>query len=474
MKKMGFNKTVKKTEFFLKFFPLTLCLLIVLLFFRGSAVFCAEVPEVRVKISLTGNFVDLTFDSGYTLLNIPEGTPLPLAPGRYLLLSAGGNIQILDNTGSCRGIYTGPLYLQPLSSAPAEQFFQLHNASFGREYRGALEIFLEGQTLAAVNVLELEAYLRGVLPREVPPSWGNYGGMEALKAQGVASRSYTLYHLQRGRHTGYHLCDTQHCQVYGGKSSETENTNSALEQTRGEILTYNGLCIEAFYHASNGGFTEVPENVWRNPLPYYDSAPDPFDHPDNPLGLNNFVQHRYARWKKDLPREFLQLFLASRGINNSGAVEKVEVRSFFPSGRVEELRIQEAGGKALSLFKGEARTALGLRSQLFTVRRDPEPHVWIASAPNGLEKKEPFGELEGKWVIGGQRGKKMLMGERFAVRSASRQSFVPYLAFIFEGNGWGHGIGLSQNGAYNRSRAGQNYREILSFYYPGTAVEKRY
>ncbi len=455
-----------------------ICIIILIFFlfplFFQVPVYSAYPPEVRVEISLLNTHVELSFNSGYSLVNMASGAPLPLPGGKYRLVSIRGSIQVLDMLGNSQGVFSGPLYLKPLSSQPNSQFFQIHNARFGLEYRGALEVFLDGNTLRVVNILDLESYLRGVLPREMSPSWGNYGGMEALKAQAVAARTYALYNHSLQRHTNFHLCDTQHCQVYGGKSSETENTDSALNQTRGEILTFNGRGISPFYHASNGGFTEVPQNVWTSSFPYFTSVPDPYDDPANPLGLNNFVVHRYARWEADVPLDSLGLLLVRSGFSNPGEVERVDIVSSFPSGRVQEVRIQGMDGAAVSLFKEKARNVLGLRSQLYTVRSEPEPRVWIASSVNGVERKECFPELEGKWVISGYTMKRMLVGESFPVLGDGVKSSVPYQGLVFEGHGWGHGIGMSQNGAYNRSRAGHSYRDILSFYYPGTEINTGY
>jgi stage II sporulation protein D len=443
-------------------------------FFAGVTVSSAAPPEVKVGISLLHSYVELSFDSGYCLINMAEGSPLPLAEGRYRLVAINGNIQVQDRQGNNRGLFSGPLYLKPLSSQPAEQFFQLHNARSGLEYRGTLEIFLEGNSLKAVNILDLESYLRGVLPREISSSWGNYGGMEALKAQAVASRTYTLYYQSRPRHPRFQLCDMKHCQQYGGKSCETENTDRALRETRGEILTYNGVPISAYYHASNGGFTEVPQNVWTGSYPYYDSVADPYDDPNNPLGLSNFVKHRYADWKKDVPLHSVGALLAGSGFKSPGTVEQVDIAAVSPSGRVQELYIRGAGGNTVSLLKEESRNVFDLASLLYTIRSEAEPRVWIASCANGVESKACFPELEGKWALSGHTRKRMLIGETFSVLGEGVKNAVPYASLIFEGHGSGHGVGLSQNGAYNRSRVGQEYKEILSFYYPGTVIETNY
>ncbi|HHT46481.1 MAG TPA: SpoIID/LytB domain-containing protein [Firmicutes bacterium] len=445
---------------------------IVLMFCRATA-YSAEPPEMRIGITLSGKALELSFDGGYEIMNLNTGASLQLSPGRYKLVFSQGGIKILDRAGDSCGVFKGPLYLAPISSQPSEESFCIHNAVYGSEYRGALEISASGGEVKAINVLDLESYLRAVVPEEMPSSWGNYGGMEALKSQAVAARSFALYNQGLQRHDGYHLCDAQHCQYYGGKSKETDNTDSAVNQTCGEVLTYNGSVIEPHYCASNGGYTELPQNVWSSALPYYKSVHDPYDDPDNPLGLNNYIAHRYSTWEASIPLKSLGSILAAGGYGNPGDVKRIYVASTYESGRVEELRV-EGTHRDVSLRKLDARSALGLRSQLYNVRAESEPRVWIASAVNNIEKKECFPELEGKWVASGYTINKMLTGEEFSVLGDGVKGEVPCLGYIFSGQGWGHAVGLSQNGAYNRSRAGHSYRDILSFYYPGAQITTCY
>ena len=264
------------------------------------------------------------------------------------------------------------------------------------ESRGALEIIPEGDDLLAVNVLDLESYLCGVLPAEMPPVWGSDGGMEALKAQAVAARTYALYNREARRHSKYHLCDQQHCQVYKGKDVETRYTDQAVSETCGLILTYEGRIIESFYHASNGGFTELSQNVWQTTRPYLASAPDPYDDPHNPLGLPDFK--RYPPWVVNLPQQFLSDQLAEKGYN-IGEIEQVKIASSFDSGRVEEVILQGKSGRTVSLSKEKTWSVLGLGSQLYTIRRELEAQLWVVSAKHGLEKKESLPDKEEKCVI---------------------------------------------------------------------------
>lgn len=423
----------------------------------------ASAPALlRVGLSLTDIYLLLTLEQGDTMTNMKSGAVISLMPGIYRLENKGSGIQVSDAAGISHGIFGGPLQL-----VPAHSSFTIGNGRFGSSYRGSLEIVMgSNNTIAVVNIVDLESYLRGVVPREMPSSWGSYGGMEALKAQAVVARSYALYHIGAGRHKDdpYDLCDTQHCQVYGGKSAESSNTDTAVADTRGVVLTWNGQVIPAFYHSTNGGQTECSANVWLNPLPFLRSEPDSFDDPQNPSN----IRHHAALWERDVPLSVISALLAGQAA--SAPVDSVRVESAFASGRVNELRII-GRGQTVSFFRERARTALGLRSQLYRVRELPEPRVWIAAATaDGGVTRVSAGELEGRWVVGANGTGGMLAGERFTALAAQRQDIVPYMAYIFEGRGWGHGIGMSQYGAYNRARAGQLHREILSFYFPGTQL----
>ena len=425
---------------------------------------------LKVGITLEDRFIEVSFDEMYRLLEQATGEEISMLPGRHTFFVTESGICVVDFKGRTVGVYGGPLYLKPDRTLFDQSSFILHNAVKGEKYRGAL-IIQQGSNnhIEAINVVSLDSYVRGVVPREMPASWGNYGGMEALKAQAVASRTYALYYQKQSRHNGYDLCDTQHCQVYGGKSCETENTNRAVDETSGEILQYQGRIIAPYYHATNGGFTELAQNVWSESLPYLQSVHDPYDDPANPKNIRNMVIHNQARWETSLSISEVEHRLASSN-NRSGSINHLKIASLFPSGRVNELQISLAGGDSVSYYKESARTVLGLRSQLFHIRETLEDRVWLSGRSSGIDRKENVTELEGKWVINASGERNMLIGDTFIARGASREMQVPQKSVIVEGYGWGHGIGMSQNGAYNRARNDQCYQDILSFYYPGTVL----
>jgi len=130
-----------------------------------------------------------------------------------------------------------------------------------RRYRGRLVVYLSDRgRLNLVNELPLEDYLRGVVPRELGP--GAYPELEALKAQAVAARSYTLRNLGEFADEGYDLCGTPRCQVYGGMTDEHPLSDRAIRETAGEILVDEGQAIDALYSATCGGHTENVEVVF--------------------------------------------------------------------------------------------------------------------------------------------------------------------------------------------------------------------
>ncbi len=165
--------------------------------------------------------------------------------------------------------------LLSLGSEADLYFIPTHQEGFlsldGRNYRGLFLLKNTPGGLSLVNILNLEDYLKGVVPLELSPE--TFNALEALKAQAVAARTYALKNLGRYRHLGFDLTDTQSSQVYGGLSAENPLSNQAVEETTGEVITYKGQLINALYTSTCGGMTEDAENVFLNqPVPYLKST----------------------------------------------------------------------------------------------------------------------------------------------------------------------------------------------------------
>ena len=136
----------------------------------------------------------------------------------------------------------------------------------GSPYRGSFTVFRSGTGVTVVNRTNLEEYLFGVVPRELPPDL--FPEVEALKAQALAARTYALTPRDAYLRRGYDLCSGPACQVYGGVAAEHPLSTAAIRETAGEAIFHDGRLIDALYTAACGGHTENAENVFSNPTPY--------------------------------------------------------------------------------------------------------------------------------------------------------------------------------------------------------------
>lgn len=134
----------------------------------------------------------------------------------------------------------------------------------GKSYRGVIELSLQSGRLLVVNELPLEQYLVGVINSEISSTWP----MESIKSQAVIARTYAVAKKQERSKAFYHLESTVMDQAYEGSDEEDNRATRGVHETEGEVLTYNGVVIQAYYHANSGGRTEASQNVWGVALPY--------------------------------------------------------------------------------------------------------------------------------------------------------------------------------------------------------------
>lgn len=139
----------------------------------------------------------------------------------------------------------------------------------GKWYRGNLIVFNSGSGVTVINEVDLETYIMGVVPSEMPSGWN----IEAHKAQAIAARSYAVANMGKRAKYGYDLKDTPEDQAYGGASSETIKTNNAVLKTKGQVLVFGNKVIPAYYHSSSGGYTINSGAVWFKDLPFVRSVP---------------------------------------------------------------------------------------------------------------------------------------------------------------------------------------------------------
>ncbi len=278
-------------------------------------------------------------------------------------------------------------------------------------YRGFLTVRREPDgTLRVVNTVPLEPYLYGVLPAEI----GTRVPMEAMKAQAVAARTYALKNRGKCAGDGFDLDDTTRCEGYEGVDGETAASNAAVDSTRGQVLTYQGQMIDAPYSTDSGGVTACDTS---GDCPYLQAVRDG----DAADGRDYAATGRFHTWTQTWTPAQLASALARDPRAKVAGFISLTVDGLDASGRITTVTVAGADGTMRAVTGPQLRQILGydvLRSTRVTLTRTPEGN------------------------------------------------------YQFDGKGWGHGLGMSQDGAV--AMAGPPYRktyqEILKHYYVGVQI----
>lgn len=207
--------------------------------------------DESVKISATG-YMDIIDLSTNEIVSTTYGWP-------------GGVVKATQQGLELKDIGVfNPVLLKPIVGAVA--------VVNGNRYRGEFEIQKNGNGVKVINVIDLEEYLYGILKSEMSAK----APIESLKAQAVIARTFALANLKKHEQEGYNLCPKIHCQVYKGMDTETEKIISAVDATKGQILTYDGDIAQTLYHAWCGGVTASANSVWGQDISYLTEVYDPF------------------------------------------------------------------------------------------------------------------------------------------------------------------------------------------------------
>jgi len=210
----------------------------------------------------------------------------------------------------------------------------------GRPYRGRIVVSAAGNRVQVVDAVALEAYVKGVVAAEMPPTWP----AQALEAQAVATRSYALANLTAGR--GFDLYADTRSQVYGGVAAETAASNAAVDATKGQIVTYGGKVADTLFFSSSGGRTGSALEELGTSVPYLVPVADPYD-----------AASPYHDWG---PVLFDAAAVAKR-LKLSAPLADVQVDT-GSTGRARDVTLVAADGSQRVLAGAQFRVALGLRS----------------------------------------------------------------------------------------------------------------
>lgn len=290
------------------------------------------------------------------------------------------------------------LAVSPQSSyEPAVTWFK------GYRYHGDFEyVRRSGDKLTVINIVDIEDYVKGVIPYEMSGSWP----IEALKAQALCARTYAASHFNANSYYGFDVTNDTYSQVYRGLTGATSTSDAAVEQTAGIYILYAGEPISAMYCSSNGGATEDSENITGNAVGYLRGKVDSFEAAAASINAN-------SSWTDTLTRSQLAEKANTLGFSIASA-DSIEI-TYSDTGNVIGMKLTDSNGRSAS-FSGKAcyefcTSTLGLKSISFEISENGDSVTFI-------------------------------------------------------GSGWGHSLGMSQFGAYAMAKVyGFTYDQIVNFYY---------
>lgn len=293
---------------------------------------------------------------------------------------------------------------------------------FPNRYQGEIHVKAKNGKITVINVVDVEDYLRGVVPYEIGKL--DEKRYEALKVQAVAARTYAYKHFGSREALGFDVYADTRDQVYNGTTGATELTDKAIKETAHEIIAFKGEPIEAYYHSTCAGHT-TSLAVWsKDPISYLSPRTD--------LDENGFAyckESSYMKWEQKFDAAKLPALIEANqkaaGVKKPKQFKKIlniVVEGNFEDGRIAVLSVLTEKG---------------------TITARGDKVRWLFSE-NG----------------------KILPSSSFSVKKKNSE-------WILTGKGFGHGIGMCQMGARERARQGQNYRQILEHYYYGAKVERK-
>lgn len=322
------------------------------------------------------------------------------ASGRCVTVTRTSDAKILFefDCGTSKNLAVSPVS----ASGKAVTWFK------GYKYYGAFEYLRRtGEKLTVINVVDMEDYVKGILPYEMNAAWPS----EALKAQAVCARTFAANSFGKYSDYGFDLTNDTYSQAYRGTALATSNSDAAVDATAGQYITYGGKTISAMYYSSNGGGSENSENVFRNYVAYLRGKTDPFEAKSD--SINGKSSWSFTFTKADL----------TAIVNNHGgslsAVSALEL-TYSDSGNVVAMKFSDSAGRSYTFSTSAsyafATSYLGMYSIHYTIADQ---------------------------------------GDRI----------------VFTGGGWGHSVGMSQFGAYAMAKYySYTYDQIISFYYTGVAL----
>lgn len=348
-------------------------------------------------------------------------------------------------------------------------------------YRGSLEIVSYEQGLTIVNELPLEEYLYSVVPSEMPTSYGK----ESLKVQAVCARSYAYNQLLTNQYSGYgaHVDDSTSFQVYNNVE-ENESSIEAVRDTYGKVLDYDGEVITAYYFSTSCGYTSSASEVWMNntPLEYLTGKLQVDEDKTKELDLTEDKKFRdfiinddyetydsdfaWYRWQTKVSLEDLKSTIDAKLQTRYNANSRLILT--LVAGKYVSTPINTVGNiKSITITKratGGVATEVIIKGSKNTVKVISEYNIRILLSPSGNDvvrkddsKVSNMSLLPSAFII---------------IDEITKDDKLT--GYKIRGGGYGHGVGMSQNGVKAMVEDGFKYEEILEHYYTGVNIASIY
>lgn len=387
----------------------------------------------------------------------------------------------------------GRVIIEPVSEEGKIILLSVERSTGNPKYRGRIEITREEKGLIIVNELPLEEYLYAVIPSEMP----TYYGLEPLKVQAVCARSYAYRHLMANSLSSYgaHVDDSVSFQVYNN-IEENEESIRAVKETYGKVVEYEGDVIPAYYFSTSCGHTTDVEYVWPGgrKLPYLRGKLLTMEESESAVSnqkksiyndlskeenFRKFIldeeyrtcdsEFGWYRWnvtidlkdiKKNLDEKLEQRYKANPDLIKTLVKGK-------PTGKkaVYESRPVETVGDIVDIYVVRRGTG-GIVYEL--VIEGTERTIKVITEYNIRALLSPAND-----TVYRMDGKKInnlsLLPSAFFFIDMNDEDGAP-VSVTITGGGYGHGVGLSQNGVKSLADAGKKYDEIISYFFKGTDI----
>ena len=371
-------------------------------------------------------------------------------------------------------------------------------------YRGTIEITKapkKNDLFNIINVLDVESYLRGVVPNEMPVRFG----MEALKAQAILARNYVLKPREANYHN-YDVCDSVACQVYFGANTENEQSDKAIYETQNIVAMHNNELILALYSSTAGGYTESYENAFSADMadgvkmfpgvakPFLKGVPDKEKTPvltdekearkfytTKPETFDN--DSPYFRWVREWDIKELEDVLKNTLVTQSATgFVKPKLNKSSDFGTLKDIKVVKRGvsGKAMSINIITDKNVFNVQKELVirrTFKKDNKalPSANIVFDFETIKAEKPESKLvwenwDNTQDDDTKQPEKQEKTEKPRKDNTSQDNDTTVTKVTVYGGGYGHGVGMSQYGAGNMAKEGYSYADIIQHYFTDTAI----